>query len=88
MAMSDVAATGMEQLYPGGVQVRVCYIPSCTLIGDTCRYRRGQTLYSSLTGAFLRPRTEDKQRWKPAFCVCVVNNNHDLLGHTASVLRN
>ena len=51
--MSEVAATGMEQLYPGVCSEGYC-IPSYTLIGDMCKYRRGQTLYSSLIGGFPR----------------------------------
>ena len=43
---------------------------SCTLFpGGTYKYRRGQTLDSSLMGAFLGPRLEDEWRWKPTFCV-------------------
>ena len=48
MTMSEVAATGMEQLYPGvcseGLPILMHTFP-----GDTCKYRCGQTLYSSHT---------------------------------------
>jgi hypothetical protein len=57
MTMSEVAATGMELLYPG-----VCSEGSSILMhtfpGNTYKYRRGQTLYSSHTGLFLRPKKQ------------------------------
>ncbi len=79
--MSEVAATGIEQLYPGVCSEGYIIFPHAHLYGDTCRYRRGQTLYSSLMGAFLGPKDAGEQRWKPTFYVLLVTY-HLLLWHT------
>ena len=68
MTMSEVAATGMEQLYPG-----VCSEDLQILMHTfSRRYVHIPTWADTLLvthKGFLRPRTEGEWRWKPTFFV-------------------
>ena len=61
-----VTATGIHLSYPG-CAARVCYALTHTFPYGYVLYRREQTPFSSIYGAFSGPKEVDERRWKLTF---------------------